>query len=318
MVVDCTYDERMIDDLQVDNEAKSLIRALSQTYTSRGADVPGAEDLTEALRQPWSSDFVPNKGRGQLLLLHGKPGVGKTTAAECVAELTRRPLLSITCGDLGTHARQVERELTRWLRLGALWNAVLLFDEADVFLESRERGDFERNSLVSVFLRAMEYYQGLMFLTTNRVGIFDEAIISRVHVILHFPDLSDENRARIWDTSFRKLSNERSDVKVDFSIYDYTYRDEKLRSLSWNGREIRNAFNTMLALAEWDAKENNRYTKEGKIEIRRDHLKQVVKMSSGFKEYMLSLRGMDEANHAKTYGLRDDTFSTVRRDTSQL
>jgi hypothetical protein len=55
----------------------------------------------------------------------------------------------------------VDQELTRWLRLGTLWNAVLLFDEADVFLEARAHGDIDRNSLVSVFLRALEYYQGL-------------------------------------------------------------------------------------------------------------------------------------------------------------
>jgi SpoVK/Ycf46/Vps4 family AAA+-type ATPase len=257
----------------------------------------------------WTSDFVPTKGRGQILLLHGKPGVGKTTAAECVAELTQRPLLAITCGDLGTSSRDVDKELTRWLRLGALWNAVLLFDEADIFLEARMQGDIERNSLVSVFLRALEYYQGLIFLTTNRVGMFDEAIISRVHAIMHFPDLTDTYRRRIWDTSFRKLKKERSDIEADLSVYDYAYRDPELIALSWNGREIRNAFNTMVALARWDAQDRNRYTRDGKVAVRRDHLEQVVKLSSSFKGFIKQVRGMDEAEHAKQQGLRDDTFS---------
>jgi SpoVK/Ycf46/Vps4 family AAA+-type ATPase len=134
----------------------------------------------------WSSDFIPGKGHGKIVLLHGTPGVGRTTAAECVAELARSPLLTITCGDLGSDPLVVEQELKRWLRLGMLWNAVLLFDEEDVFLESRGN-DLHRNSLVSVFLRALEYFPGLLFLTTNRGGTFDEAILSRVHVILHFP-----------------------------------------------------------------------------------------------------------------------------------
>lgn len=311
-ITDCSFQETMIDDLQVSDETKRLIQALSQSYATRGSHHHD-HDSEAARAEPsssstWSSEFVPNKGRGQVLLLHGKPGVGKTTAAECVAELTKRPLISITCGDLGTSSWEVERRLRRWLRLGALWKGLLLFDEADIFLESRRQSDIERNSLVSVFLRALEYYQGLIFLTTNRVGTFDEAVISRVNVVLHFPDLTNDDRARIWDTSFRKLGNERPDVKVDFSIYDYAYRDETIRNLKWNGREIRNAFNTMIALAEWDAKDKGKYTKDGKIELRREHLQQVARLSNNFKEYLQSLRGFGEADHAKYQGLRDDLF----------
>jgi hypothetical protein len=310
-VTACSFQDNVMDDLQVSDETKRLIQALSQTY-ALPSDVKGSSKDPMLPPTAWTADFVSNKGRGQILLLHGKPGVGKTTAAECVAELTQRPLLSITCGDLGTEGSEVERALTRWLRLGVLWKAVLLFDEADIFLESRSQGDIERNSLVSLFLRALEYYQGLIFLTTNRIGTFDEAIISRVHVILHFPDLTDDYRQRIWDTSFRKLQDERKDIEVDFTVRDYAYTSRDIIALQWNGREIRNAFNTMIALARWDAKQKNRYTKEGKVQIRREHLQEVTKLSSGFKEYMKSLRGMDDAQHALTNRLRDDTFRLVR------
>ena len=303
-ILPCKFDERMIDDLQITPGARRLIQAVSQSYSMPLGSAADQKKPAES----WSADFVPGKGRGQIMLLHGRPGVGKTTAAECIAELTRRPLLTITCGDLGTNSYLVEQELTRWLRLGALWNAVLLFDEADVFLESREHGDIERNSLVSVFLRALEYYQGLMFLTTNRIGTFDEAILSRVHVILHFPDLTDHERAKIWDTSFRKLADERPNIKIDFSLFDLAYRDENIKKLNWNGREIRNAFNTMIALAEFDAHAQGKYSKEGKVEVRREHLQEVAGMSGSFKMYMKSLRGAGEAKYAKGLGLRDDEF----------
>lgn len=202
----------------------------------------------------------------------------------------------------------VDGELTRWLRLGTLWNAVLLFDEADVFLEARAHGDIDRNSLVSVFLRALEYYQGLMFLTTNRIGSFDEAIISRIHVVLHLPNLSDVDRERIWSTSFRKLEKERLDISVEYSLVNYAYHDEDIRKLDWNGREIRNAFNTMIALAEWDAQQNSRYTKDGKVEVRREHLQEVAKMSATFKQYLESLRQMEHEEYIRSLGLRDDKF----------
>ena len=133
------------------------------------------------------------------MILHGKPGGGKTTTAECVAELTRRPLLSLTCGDLGIEPLAIERELMRWLTLATSWEAVLLLDEADVCLESRISQDLQRNTLVSIFLRALEYYQGLLFLTTNRVGTFDDAFVSRIHIVIHYSDFANVQRGQIWE-----------------------------------------------------------------------------------------------------------------------
>lgn len=68
---------------------------------------------------------------------------------ECIAEFTGRPLLAITCGDLGTDEVAMERELGKWLNLAHKWGAVMLIDEADVFLEKRMESDLKRNSLVS-------------------------------------------------------------------------------------------------------------------------------------------------------------------------
>jgi len=63
--------------------------------------------------------------------------------------MTRRPLLSLTSGDLGTTARNLEVRLDKYLRLGERWGAIVLIDEADVYLERREKTDIKRNSLVS-------------------------------------------------------------------------------------------------------------------------------------------------------------------------
>ncbi len=94
------------------------------------------------------------------MLLSGKPGVGKTLTAEAVAEHMHCPLYSITSGDLGSQAYEVEQALTSALNLVSRWNAVLLIDECDVFLEARSTNDIERNRLVSIFLRTLEYFEG--------------------------------------------------------------------------------------------------------------------------------------------------------------
>lgn len=43
----------------------------------------------------------------------------------------------------------------------------------------------------AVFLRVLEYYAGILFLTTNRIGGFDEAFASRIHMSLHYPQLTE-------------------------------------------------------------------------------------------------------------------------------
>lgn len=96
-----------------------------------------------------NQDIIQDKGRGLVVLLHGVPGVGKTSTAESVARNWRKPLLSITCGDLGLEASDVESSLKEILRLAQLWECILLLDEADVFLSQRSHSDLQRNALVS-------------------------------------------------------------------------------------------------------------------------------------------------------------------------
>lgn len=281
----------LIKDLVLDEDAKAMIKALSHRYTMQSQN-----------GNAWSADFVSNKGEGQIFLLHGKPGVGKTTTAECVAEITRRPLLSLTCGDLGMEPYIVEKQLMKWLKLATSWEAILLLDEADVYLESRISQDLQRNTLVSIFLRALEYYQGLLFLTTNRVGTFDDAFVSRIHVVIHYPDFTNGQRAQIWDTFFNKLEKEKESIKFTQRTVDYAKESKEIQSLGWNGREIRNAFNTAVGLAEY---ENERDGKQ-RVVFHARHLEQVVKMSRAFQDYLSSTHGMSQAEQARTYRTRND------------
>jgi hypothetical protein len=105
-------------------------------------------------------DVIEGKGRGMIILLCGPPGVGKTLTSEAVAEEMKVPLYLMSAGDLGFDPRHVETKLQDILEMCSRWNAVLLLDEADVFLEQRSLHELERNKLVSIFLRVLEYYEG--------------------------------------------------------------------------------------------------------------------------------------------------------------
>ncbi|KAK0654914.1 hypothetical protein B0T16DRAFT_339553 [Cercophora newfieldiana] len=218
-----------------------------------------------------SQDLVYGKGSGLFILLHGVPGVGKTATAEAVAQHFNKPLFSITCGNLGLEPTGVEAELKEIFRLAHLWDCVLLLDEADVFLARRDIASLKRNALVSVFLRVLEYYSGILFLTTNRVGTIDEAFKSRIHLSLYYERLSQKQMEAIFKVHIRRLraieqqkTEQLHDTKLeempldirDQDILDFAkeHWESTLANPSrrWNGRQIRNAFQIASSLARFD------------------------------------------------------------------
>ncbi|KAJ4293629.1 hypothetical protein N0V90_008913 [Kalmusia sp. IMI 367209] len=264
--------------LRIPEERLDMIRALTEK-------VGGVGDKS------WSADTIEGKGEGQIFLLHGPSGVGKTYTAECIAEMT------------GTDETQMEKELAKWFSLSEQWQAILLMDEADVYFEKRASGQLQRNSLVSAFLRSMEYYHGILFLTTNRLGHIDDAILSRIHLIIEYEELNNPTRERIWKQFFSKLRKEQDNFDVDPRLESYIERDEALDALKWNGREIRNAFQTAVALAEHEARTADPPKKT--VLVKQVHLEQVVKMSAAFKSYMDNFKG-SEAKRAFLDGARMD------------
>lgn len=173
-------------------------------------------------------DVIAGKHGGVVVLASGSPGVGKTLTAEVYAEQTERPLYVLELGELGTNVEQVEENLGRVFTRVSRWNAVLQFDECEIFLT--ERGDdLNRSAIVGIFLRLLDYYEGILFLTTNRPEVLDHAVRSRVMLKLEYPDLDLASRRQIWETMF---------AAAGLSLTDGNF--EELAETKINGRQIRN------------------------------------------------------------------------------
>ncbi|KAI7152871.1 hypothetical protein KC349_g8727 [Hortaea werneckii] len=290
-----------IKNLQLDPAAVQIIKALSMQQDQSG--------------DSWGADFIEGKGAGQIVLLHGPPGVGKTYTVEGISEWLRRPLISLTVADIGTTETRVEQELMKWFDLAEAWNAVLLVDEADIFLEQRKNRDLSRNGLVSAFLRRMEYFRGLLFLTTNRVGQIDDAFVSRVHMAIGYERLSPDFRRNIWEGFFRKLERERAGkILVGPSAKKFVLHSDEVQKIELNGREIRNALQTAITLAEFESIEAAGASGESGttsassqlVVVEEDHFRRVLKMSEKFHDYVTAIRREDEIQRAKVRGDRDD------------
>ncbi|KAF1973001.1 hypothetical protein BU23DRAFT_599204 [Bimuria novae-zelandiae CBS 107.79] len=258
-------------------------------------------------------DIVKGKGKGLIILPHGAPGVGKTSTAEGVAELFKKPLFQITCGDLGTTATEVETALEKNFSLANNWDCIVLLDEADVFLAERTKEDFKRNGLVAVFLRLMEYYSGILFLTTNRVGDFDEAFTSRIHVSLYYPELNEDTTVRVFELNMdmieERFETKGRIIKIDrmkIGSFAARYFADHPHA-RWNGRHIHNACQTALALAEFEAQDKSLEDTEDPdivVNLTVENFQVVRDAYLEFTKYINELHGTNAACRAKEVRLR--------------
>ncbi|KAI1302934.1 hypothetical protein F5Y03DRAFT_407401 [Xylaria venustula] len=292
-IEDVTWNEEAFKLLVIDESTKELIQAV----------------VTNQLQAEDHTDMIHGKGNGLFILLHGGPGTGKTLTAESVAETAQKPLYKVTCGDIGTKAEEVEKYLEVVLLLGKTWGCVVLLDEADVFLEQRSLSNLERNALVSVFLRVLEYYDGILILTSNRVGTFDEAFRSRIQLTLRYENLTKLQRHKIWTNFVRRLEKLRSSKAAAasssslttrvISDFGFDFKDikehiDELAERNLNGREIRNAISTARQLAMYK-RESMNYK----------HLQRVINETSKFEQYITELhRGFSADEIMKDKGER--------------
>ncbi|KAK0623839.1 P-loop containing nucleoside triphosphate hydrolase protein [Immersiella caudata] len=177
--------------------------------------------------------FVLSNGLGLVCLLSGPPGVGKTLTAEAVAETVQRPLYVLSSGKLGSDPDIIDERLEGVFRLAQTWKAVLLLDEAEVFMAKRSATDLARNAVVSIFLSQLDYYRGILILTMNRVEEIDEAFRSRIHFQLCYKDLDMEAKKAIWRGFLKKVGGEGASVDVEGEEM------EKLAGMEMNGRQVR-------------------------------------------------------------------------------
>ena len=154
----------------------------------------------------WEQDRIRRlfpQGRGLMALFSGPSGTGKTMSAQVIAaelglDLFRIALSAVVSKYVGETSKNLERILSRAQRL----DIVLLFDEADALLgkrtEIKDAHDRFANTDTNYLLQALEDYQGIVILSTNKKSNIDEGFIRRIRYVVEFPRPDDAHRFILW------------------------------------------------------------------------------------------------------------------------
>ena len=184
-------------------------------------------------------------------------------------------------------------------------------------------------SLSLVFLRVLEYYSGVLFLTTNRVGALDEAFKSRIHISVYYPPLQRQQTLDIFEVNIKKLLEmeaERQEADKNAGVFEPPLRvdragilrwaaahfDNYSPSARWNGRQIRNAFQVASSLAYYDMRttlieEGGRAPRAQKT-LDHSQFELVADAIYRFNMYMQETTKGTDTDMSRLDGIRTDDF----------
>ena len=169
-------------------------------------------------------DFVKSafNHKGVLVLLHGKPGTGKTAWSENILARTRRPMLAINSSTViskwvGESASQIRKIFDRYRAHVKHYGTypVILLNEADQILGKRtdisSSSDTEYNAINSNLLECLEGILidgGIVLATTNTKDHLDEAFGRRFTDIIEFTGLDTKEQIGLWQALLPEVLNE--------------------------------------------------------------------------------------------------------------
>ncbi|GAB1317901.1 ATPase AAA-type core domain-containing protein [Madurella fahalii] len=283
------------DRLQMGEDSKDKLDEIVSSFLGMKKRSATASAGEESVTCPYPF----KKGRGFNVHLHGNPGTGKSYTAECLSGKYGIPLYQISCGILGTEPTALDKELQVAILRAANWGAILMLDDADVYLQERDPNQLERNALVSTFLYHLDRSEALVFLATTYRARPDKACLSFTHFALHFPDLTFAQQQNIWCHLLSQMSLDIGDRAIleEFIRYrlgkldaNETPSQEKgNQKRPWhqnmNGRQIQNCLRAAMAIAKREQVNNTAAV----IRLKEDHIKKVLGFGTEFRKYVQDL-----------------------------
>jgi hypothetical protein len=169
----------------------------------------------------------------------------------------------------------------------------------------------------------LEYYSGILFLTTNIVGVIDEAFKYRIHIALVYPALDEESTLEIWTNLLQRIKrdNKMAEVKILFdeeALLQYAkihFRKHHHNGTTWNGRQIRNAFQAAIGIGQYERlRKIDRAAARGEapdkstrsIRLPSRTFRTVAEIANDIEKYITQTRGDDRERAAMQHFRHND------------
>ncbi|KAL8371492.1 hypothetical protein RB595_001334 [Gaeumannomyces hyphopodioides] len=272
-VADIDFDSKMLSLLLLDEKQKQLTLDLVRSHL-------------EQKMHEYPLRVVSGQGqKGLTILLHGAPGMGKTFTTMCIAETVRRPLLSRTFQlDESTN---LAHELSLLFRLAKRWKAIVAIEDADE-LETSDR------TKAASLSRVIESYGGVLFLTTNKVGSFKEAALSRIDLPIYLPPLPKEAQLKIWKLHVANSVDEECEADIIMQRLNPLVTDVVM---DISGRDIGDIVLAARRLAQSQGSS-----------LQWGHIENMLMSQKQFWDYLLGVHGTSMSRQARQHRLRFDEF----------
>lgn len=153
-------------------------------------------------------------------LFWGKPGTGKSMAAEAIAGQLQLPLYVVNLANIASKwIGETEKQLAKLFDAAEQHNAVLMFDEADAIFAKRSEvessHDKNANMGVSYLLQRVERYSGLLLLSTNFKANLDDAFLRRFHSVIEFTLPTEAERLKLWQRALQGQADDHLRVGIN-------------------------------------------------------------------------------------------------------
>lgn len=134
------------------------------------------------------NDSAKSNEGALILNLYGAPGTGKTISAKAFANKIGKKILSVDFAQLiSKMVGDTGKNIQKYFEKAKEDGHILLFDEADTLIQKRASGGdthaYYINQNQNIFMREIDNFNGIVILTTNLFGNYDEALLRRIESI---------------------------------------------------------------------------------------------------------------------------------------
>lgn len=224
----------------------------------------------ETVYNEWKIGGGATSGNGVRALFSGKPGTGKTMAAQVIAQELGMEMFTINLSSLvSKYIGETEKNLETVFTEAEKSGGILFFDEADAIFgkrgEQKDSRDKYANLQTSFLLQRLETYGGVIILASNLLSNFDPAFLRRISVRVEFPAPDEELRRQLWQKYLNNHAPLSPELDTKFLAARFDITGSAIKNIATTAAFIAAANNNAISMSEILQAASMEYAKSDKV-----------------------------------------------------